>query len=103
MDNQFDYAGTYNPDGTYGDTLLINGTINPYVEVTNELVRLRLVNGSNARNYTFGLENGAVFNQIASDGGFLEQPVALKSVTLTPGERAEIIVDLSENTPKGTP
>ena len=95
-DNQFDYAGTYNPDGTYGDTLLINGTINPYVEVTNELVRLRLVNGSNARNYTFGLENGAVFNQIASDGGFLEQPVALTSVTLTPGERAEIIVDLSE-------
>ena len=94
-DNQFDYAGTYNPDGTYGDTLLINGTINPYVEVTNELVRLRLVNGSNARNYTFGLENGAVFNQIASDGGFLEQPVALTSVTLTPGERAEIIVDLS--------
>ncbi|SFF00225.1 multicopper oxidase family protein [Trichococcus pasteurii] len=94
-DNQFDYAGTYDPDGTYGDTLLVNGTINPYVEVKNELVRLRLVNGSNARNYTFGLENGAVFHQIASDGGFLEQPVALKSVTLTPGERAEIIVDLS--------
>lgn len=94
-DNQFDYAGTYSPDGTYGDTLLVNGTINPYVEVKNELVRLRVVNGSNARNYTFGLGNGAVFHQIASDGGFLEQPVALKSATLTPGERAEIIVDLS--------
>ncbi|MGB9342708.1 multicopper oxidase family protein, partial [Trichococcus sp.] len=95
-DNQFDYAGTYDPDGTYGDTLLVNGTINPYVEVKNEQIRLRLVNGSNARNYTFGLENAAVFHQIASDGGFLEQPVALTSVTLTPGERAEIIVDLSE-------
>lgn len=95
-DNQFDYAGTYNPDGTYGDTLLVNGTINPYVEVKNEQIRLRLVNGSNARNYTFGLENGAEFHQIASDGGFLEQPVALTAVTLTPGERAEIIVDLSE-------
>ena len=95
-DNQFDYAGTYDPDGTYGDTLLINGTINPYVEVKNEQIRLRLVNGSNARNYTFGLENAAVFHQIASDGGFLEQPVALTSVTLTPGERAEIIVDLSD-------
>ena len=77
-------------DGTYGDTLLVNGTINPYVEVKNEQIRLRLVNGSNARNYTFGLENAAVFHQIASDGGFLEQPVALTSVTLTPGERAEI-------------
>lgn len=94
-DNQFDYARTYDPDGTYGDTLLVNGTINPYVEVKTELIRLRLVNGSNARNYTFGLEDGAVFQQIASDGGFLEQPVALTSVTLTPGERAEIIVDLS--------
>ena len=94
-DNQFDYAGAYDPDGTYGDTLLVNGTINPFVEVKNEQIRLRLVNGSNARNYTFGLENGAEFHQIASDGGFLEQPVALTSVTLTPGERAEIIVDLS--------
>lgn len=95
-DNQFDYEGTYNPDGTYGDTLLVNGTIKPYVDVKNEQIRLRLVNGSNARNYTFGLENAAVFHQIASDGGFLEQPVALTSVTLMPGERAEIIVDLSE-------
>lgn len=94
-ENQFDYAGTYDPDGTYGDTLLVNGTINPFVEVKNEQIRLRLVNGSNARNYTFGLEDGAEFHQIASDGGFLEQPVALTSVALTPGERAEIIVDLS--------
>ncbi|WP_320164043.1 multicopper oxidase domain-containing protein [uncultured Trichococcus sp.] len=94
-ENQFDYEGTYNPDGTYGDTLLVNGTINPYAEVKNEQIRLRLVNGSNARNYKFGLGNGAVFQQIASDGGFLEQPVALTAVTLTPGERAEIIVDLS--------
>lgn len=98
--NQLDYERAYNPDGVYGNTLLVNGTLNPYVEVKNEKVRLRLVNGSNARNYQLVLNNQARFYQIASDGGFLEEPVEMTSLVLAPGERAEIIIDL-EDYPEG--
>ncbi|MDV6378275.1 multicopper oxidase domain-containing protein [Sporosarcina sp. GW1-11] len=93
---QLDYKAVMNDDGTIGDTLLINGTINPKLKVTKEKVRLRLVNGSNARNYTFKLNTGDSFVQIATDGGFLNEPVTLNEVTLTPSERAEIVVDFAQ-------
>ena len=35
--------------------LLVNGTLGPYLDVTTERVRLRLLNASNARFYDFGL------------------------------------------------
>lgn len=92
---QLNYQTARNSDGTIGDTLLVNGTVNPKLTVPNEKVRLRLLNGSNARNYTFKLNTGDTFVQIATDGGFLNEPVVLNEVTLTPSERAEIIVDFS--------
>ncbi|MHC1787763.1 MAG: multicopper oxidase family protein [Christensenellales bacterium] len=93
-DMQFDYPGSYNPDGTLGDTLLVNGTIHAAFEVTSEWLRLRLLNGSNARIYDFHLNDGRSFLQIASDGGLLNEPVAMQSMRLTPGERAEILLSL---------
>lgn len=75
-----------------GDTLLVNGTIHAAFDVTTELLRLRLLNGSNARVYDFYLGDGSSFLQIASDGGLLNEPVALQSLRLTPGERAEILL-----------
>lgn len=93
--NQFNYQDIRNMNGTNGDTLLVNGTIGPYIEVKNERIRLRLVNGSNARNYQFNLSNEENFYQIASDGGFLNEPVQMDTIQLVPGERAEIVVDLS--------
>lgn len=93
---QLNFRADMNEDGTIGDTLLINGTLNPRLTVNKEKVRLRLLNGSNARNYTFKLNTGDSFDQIATDGGFLNEPVTLKEVTLTPAERAEIIVDFSQ-------
>ncbi|MCG7336174.1 multicopper oxidase domain-containing protein [Sporosarcina sp. ACRSM] len=92
---QLNFSAAMNEDGTIGDTLLINGTHNPKLTVNKEKVRLRLLNGSNARNFTFKLNTGDSFVQIATDGGFLNEPVTLKEVTLTPSERAEIIVDFS--------
>src|SRR5699024_6245169 len=35
------------------------------------------------------------FHQIASDGGFLEEPVKMDKMVLGPAERAEILVDFS--------
>ncbi|OZU87216.1 copper oxidase [Virgibacillus indicus] len=82
--------------GLYGNAFLVNGAIAPYLEVPKGLVRLRILNGSNGRTYDFSLDNSQAFNQIASDGGFLEKPIEKSAVRLSPGERAEILVDFSQ-------
>lgn len=82
-------------DGILGDTILVNGTIAPYFEVSTETVRLRLLNGSSARMYDFGFADGREFALIGTDGGLLEAPVTTTSVPLSPGERAEVVVTLA--------
>ncbi len=81
--------------GLHGDTPLINGAFDPSLEVPKGKVRLRILNGSNARIYQLKLSGKHDFWQIASDGGFLEKPVKMNSIVLAPAERAEIIVDFS--------
>ncbi|MDO8578684.1 MAG: multicopper oxidase domain-containing protein [Dehalococcoidales bacterium] len=81
--------------GMMGDKMMVNGVINPVLEVNAVKMRFRIVNGSNARIYDFRLSNNSKFNQIASDNGFLESPVELDTLEMSPGERAEIIVDFS--------
>jgi blue copper oxidase len=71
--NQINYEEDYYSDGTQGDNLLINGTINPYVDISKRWIRYRIVSGSNSRNFTFNLSNNDSFYQIASDGGFLNK------------------------------
>lgn len=97
---QFDYQADYNADGTEGNTLLVNGTLNPYINVTTNQVRLRLLNGSNARTYHFTLNHGATIRQIATDGGFLNQPVKMNQIDLAPGQRAEVVVNTANATSK---
>lgn len=82
--------------GMLGNTILVNGTRAPYLEVPAKLIRLRLLNGSNARRYNFGFSDDRAFYQIASDGGLLEAPVERTRLLLAPGERAEILVNLSK-------
>ena len=75
---------------------MVNGTINPFLEVPAQMVRLRLLNGSSQRVFNIGLEENKIFYQIGSDGGLLSKPVALTRLQMAPGERAEIIVDFAE-------
>ncbi len=82
--------------GMMGDTILVNGTLAPYLTVPATLVRLRILNGSNARRYNFTFADGRPFQQIASDGGLLPAPVERTSLFLAAAERAEIVVDLSD-------
>lgn len=79
-------------DGVLGDTVLVNGTVAPYLDVTTEKVRLRLLNGSSARMYDFAFADARTFDLIGTDGGLLPAPVASTDVPLSPGERAEIVV-----------
>ncbi len=75
--------------------VLANATRNATVDVPAQVVRLRLLNGASERIFNFGLSNNQSFYQIASDGGLLSKPVRLNRLMLVPGERAEILVDLS--------
>lgn len=79
--------------GMSGNVPLINGTVSPYFSVTTEKLRIRLLNGANASIYNLAFADGRPFIQIASDGGFLADPVSMSRLRLAPGERAEIIVD----------
>ena len=92
-DGQLDFAIDDGGDGKLYSTLTVNGTINPFVDVPEGLVRLRLLNGSQARIYDLSVE-GADMTKIASDGGYLAGPVALEQLVLAPGDRAEIIVNV---------
>ncbi|MCF6326990.1 MAG: multicopper oxidase domain-containing protein [Devosiaceae bacterium] len=84
--------------GMMGDIPMANGTVGAVFDVTTNLVRLRLLNGANASIYTLGFIDGRTFKIIASDGGLLEKPVEAQLVQIAPGERAEIIVDMSDKT-----
>jgi FtsP/CotA-like multicopper oxidase with cupredoxin domain len=81
--------------GPLGDTLLVNGTVGAYLPVTTDVVRLRLLNASSSRIYDFQFDDKRTFEMIASDGGLLSQAAAMGSIQLVPGERAEILVQMS--------
>ena len=92
-DGQLDFAIDDGEDGNLYGVLTVNGTINPYIETPTGLVRLRLLNGSQARIYQLSVA-GAEMTKIASDGGYLARPVAIEQLVLAPGDRAEVIVNV---------
>jgi spore coat protein A, manganese oxidase len=79
----------------FGDTIVVNGKVWPYLNVEPRKYRFRLLNGSNARFYNLKFSNGRPFTQIGTDGGYLAKPVQLTQLLLAPGERADVIVDFS--------
>lgn len=87
-------TGLFNPVGTLGDTLVVNGSVGPYLDVETERVRLRLLNASSSRVYDFALDDARRFDLVATDGGLLAAPERLTHVQLSPGERAEVVVTL---------
>ena len=83
--------------GYTGGYMLANGVINPHLDVPAKKVRFRLLNGSNGSLYRLEFTDKHEFYQIATDNSFLEEPVKMTQVVLTPGERAEIVVDFSND------
>ena len=95
-DGQLRY-GPAGPDvmhGYLGNVMLANGAVSPVLQAPAGVLRLRLLNGSSSSVYRLTLSDGTRMHQVASDGGFLERPVELEAVVLSPGERAEVLVDL---------
>ncbi|WP_067709102.1 multicopper oxidase family protein [Nocardia yamanashiensis] len=81
-----------NSFGLLGTTMVVNGISGAHLEVRTERVRLRLLNGSSSRVFQLGFSDDRRFDLVATDGGLLTEPVALQRITLSPGERAEIVV-----------
>ena len=88
-------------DGWLGETVVINGAMSPVAKVPAGKVRLRLLNGANARFYIVAFADNRTFYKIASDGGFLTAPVPLTTMEMSPGERCEIVVDLADGKSAG--
>ncbi|MGD8330214.1 MAG: multicopper oxidase domain-containing protein, partial [Acidobacteriota bacterium] len=83
--------------GMLGNSLLVNGALTPTLRAPAQLVRMRLLNGSNARIYDFGFDDYRPFFIIASDGGLLPAPLSRRRLSMATGERYEIVVDLSND------
>ncbi len=81
----------------FGDAILVNGKLFPYLEVEPRKYRFRVLNASNGRFYHLAFQNGLSFHQIGTDQGLLPAPVAVKSLMLAPGERVDVVVDFSDN------
>ncbi len=100
-DGQLDYPVSENPKApwvpeVFGNAILANGKLLPYLDVEPRKYRFRLMNGSNGRFYRFSLQNKAEFRQIGSDQGLLAAPVTRTRLPLAPAERGDIIIDFSK-------
>lgn len=83
-------------DTAYGDYLLANGVLNAELSLPAQLVRLRLLNAEIERYYHVAFE-GRTFHVIGTDGGLLAAPVAVTEFRMAPGERYDIVLDLSQD------
>jgi spore coat protein A, manganese oxidase len=79
----------------FGDTVLVNGRVWPYMNVEPRRYRLRMLNGSGSRFYRLALSDGRPFTQIGTDGSYLPAPVQVQQLVLAPAERADLIVDFA--------
>jgi len=79
--------------GFRGDHILVNGAVRPLATPPAGIVRLRILNASNARIYHLRFEDGRAMHLVGSDGGLLRRPVPMRRLTLATGERAEVLVD----------
>ncbi|HCN7004708.1 TPA: multicopper oxidase CueO, partial [Escherichia coli] len=85
--------------GWFGDTLLTNGAIYPQHAAPRGWLRLRLLNGCNARSLNFATSDNRPLYVIASDGGLLPEPVKVNELPVLMGERFEVLVEVNDNKP----
>ena len=78
----------------FGDVMLVNGKVWPFLEVEPRLYRFRILNGCNARILNLGI-GGARMWQIGAEGGLWDKPVPVTQLVLAPAERADVLVDFS--------
>ena len=84
----------------FGDAVLVNGKLFPYLDVAPRKYRFRVLNAANGRFFRLALSNGQEFHQIGSDLGLLSAPVELTNLLIAPGERCDLVIDFSRRAGK---
>ena len=79
----------------FGNAMLVNGALLPYLDVQPRRYRFRVLNAANARFFNLKLRDGRPFLQIGSDQGLLAAPVTQRNLFIAPGERADVVVDFA--------
>ncbi len=67
----------------FGDVMLVNGKVWPYLNVEPRLYRFRVLNGCNARIMNLHID-GAQLWQIGAEGGMWDKPVPVNTWCLPP-------------------
>jgi spore coat protein A len=78
----------------FGDVMLVNGKVWPFLDVEPRLYRFRVLNGCNARILNLNL-GGARMWQIGAEGGLWDKAIPVTQLLLAPAERADVLVDFS--------
>ena len=91
---ELDSVNQFMPKGMVDSIVFVNGTDTPYVNMPAQVVRMRMLNASGERTFNFGFTANRAFKVIGNDGGLLQAPVNTTRIRLSPGERAEILLDL---------
>lgn len=77
---------------------MVNGVVDPVMEVPANMIRLRLLNGDGkfSFNFQFTRPNGSLFpaQMIATDAGYMDISYQLDEILMSPGERTEWLLDL---------
>ena len=100
-DGQLHYPVSRRPGGIwvpefFGDAVLLNGKLLPYLDVEPQRYRFRILNGSNGRFYHLALSDNGPMQQIGTDQGLLSAPVKLSLLTIAPGERLDVVIDFAD-------
>ena len=91
---EFEDPAGENNNTTSGFAIMTNGSLNPYLNVVNGIIRLRLLNASNHGVMDISLSEGDL-SVIGTDGGLLETSQKLKTKDIVAGQRYEILIDLT--------
>lgn len=85
--------------GKLADTIVVNYTPQPQLEIANRLYRFRILNGSNSRIYKLAFVQGSKtlpYSVIGTDNGLLERAYTAQEQFLSPAERIDILFDASK-------
>lgn len=91
-------GGSGRGGGARGGTTqtLVNGTVAPTLVTDQTRLRFRILNGSSQSFYALGFDDSRTFHQVATDGGLLPAAVPMTRLDIGPGERVEIVVDVTQ-------
>jgi FtsP/CotA-like multicopper oxidase with cupredoxin domain len=92
----------FNLDGILGDKFLVNGVIQPFLNVEPRRYRFRLLDTGPSRFYEYFLTDLNNLNAqnpywlIGTDGNLLPNPIQVESVRIGPAERVDVIIDFRQ-------